>query len=73
MQALAKLSTLRMPVHGATAAGAFQRSAPTGGAAKGMPLKMDKPLSYTPLTSPPVTLTGGICATSGVLGQGGGM
>src|SRR3954467_10374515 len=41
-----------MPVHGLTACGAFQRSSPTGGAAKGMPLKICTDPS--PLTVPEI-------------------
>src|SRR5262245_6418987 len=43
------------PVHALTGCGAFQRSAPTGGAAKGMPLNDEMPFATTPATFPPVT------------------
>src|SRR5674476_296082 len=56
MQALAKASAFFTPDQGLTAAGAFQRKSPTGGAAKGMPLKIEMQDSATPLTSAPVTL-----------------
>src|SRR5580700_6612693 len=62
MQACAKASAGFTPDQGRTGAGAFQRSAPTGGAANGMPLKIDRPFSAVPLISPPVTRARLICA-----------
>src|SRR4249919_1045975 len=44
-----------MPVHGVTGCGAFQRDAPTGGAANGMPLNEAMPFATAPATRPPVT------------------
>src|SRR5215218_3171629 len=64
MQAFAKASAFLTPDQGLTGAGAFQRRSPTGGAANGMPLKIEMPFSATPLTSPPVTLTWVICASA---------
>src|SRR5204862_386414 len=64
MQALAKASAFFTPVHAFTGAGAFQRRSPTGGAAKGMPLKMEMPPSTVPLTAPPVTLAWLISASA---------
>ncbi len=61
MQASANASVFLTPVQGATGAGAFQRSSPTGGAAKGIPLKTESPSATTPSTSPPVTLAVLIC------------
>ena len=48
------------PVHGITGCGAFHRSSPTGGAANGMPLKMERSPSTAPSTSPPVTIAVGM-------------
>src|SRR5262245_54969868 len=49
------------PVHGFTGCGACQRSAPTGGAANGMPLNDATPFAATPATLPPVTSASRIC------------
>src|SRR5690242_20573517 len=57
MQAFANASAFFTPDQGLTGAGAFQRRSPVGGAANGMPLKIERPLSATPLTVPPVTLS----------------
>ena len=56
MQAFAKASAFLTPDQGLTGAGAFQRSSPTGGAANGMPLKIEMPFCEVPLTAPPVTV-----------------
>src|SRR3954464_6207054 len=56
MQAFAKASAFLTPDQGFTGAGAFQRRSPVGGAANGMPLKVEMPSPATPLTAPPVTL-----------------
>src|ERR1700681_3606082 len=53
------------PVHGFTGWGARQRSAPTGGAANGMPLNDTMPFASTPATRPPVTSTSRTCAPAG--------
>src|SRR3954470_11723910 len=55
MQAFANASAFLTPDHGFTGAGAFHRKSPVGGAANGMPLKMEMPSCPTPLTAPPVT------------------
>ena len=47
----------RTPVHGAAGWGGRHRRSPTGGAAKGMPLKETTPSSTTPCTSPLSTRT----------------
>ena len=62
MQALAKVSAFLTPDQALTGAGAFQRRSPTGGAAKGMPLKTEMPSAVAPLTTPPVTVACVICA-----------
>src|SRR6185295_20079767 len=64
MQAFANASAFLTPDQGLTGAGAFQRRSPTGGAANGMPLKIERSPSVTPLTSPPVTLACVICASA---------
>src|SRR6478735_4138685 len=69
MQAFAKASAFLVPDHDLTGAGAFQRRSPAGGAAKGMPLKIEMPPSATPLTSPPVTLAWVICASAACEGR----
>src|SRR5678815_1018814 len=55
MQAFANASAFLTPDQGVTGAGAFQRKSPVGGAANGMPLKIEMPSPATPLTMPPVT------------------
>ena len=55
--ARAELDRFADPFPGAAGCGAFQRSAPTGGAAKGMPLNAVTPLFTVPLTRPVSTLT----------------
>src|SRR6266545_2840661 len=52
-------SPLRTPVQGGTGCGAFHRSAPTGGAAKGTPLKRrtERSVPTVPSRIPPSTLT----------------
>ena len=47
----------RTPVHRAAGWGGRHRRSPTGGAAKGMPLKETTPSSTTPCNSPPSTRT----------------
>src|SRR5450755_1206321 len=47
----------RTPFQCGAGRGAFQRSAPTGGAANGMPLKAATPLSTVPFTLPAFVLT----------------
>jgi hypothetical protein len=54
MQAFAKVSAFLTPDQEVTGAGAFQRKSPTGGAANGMPLKIEMPSAARPLTAPPV-------------------
>ena len=51
---------LRTPSHGCTGCGAFQRSSPTGGAAKGMPRKTRTALfsEVVPSTRPDFVRTG---------------
>src|SRR6187455_806595 len=56
MHAFAKASAFLTPDQGWTGAGAFQRKSPTGGAANGIPLKIEMPSCATPLIAPPVTL-----------------
>src|SRR5436190_23515794 len=55
MQLGANALAARTPAQGATGCGVFQRSAPVGGAANGMPLNAATPFATTPCTSPPVT------------------
>ena len=59
MQRVPQVSALRVPVQGATGWGAFQRSGPTGGAAKGTPRKTrtDGSVPTVPSSVPPVTFT----------------
>jgi hypothetical protein len=72
VQGAPKAVASRTPFQGFTGAGSRQRSAPTGGSAKGMPLKAAPPFSSAaPCTSPPVTATigpdpaaGGVCAST---------
>jgi len=52
MQAGPKALASSTPSHGATGRGARQRKAPTGGCAKGMPLKLTTPSAAVPRTSP---------------------
>src|SRR5689334_13323987 len=65
MGAGAYWSVSRIPVQGMTGCGDFQRSAPTGGAAKGMPLKEATPSFATPRISPPVTWIVGLSERDG--------
>ena len=58
----AKASAFLTPFHAMTGRGACQRSEPTGGAANGIPLKVDTPCSRFPATSPPVTVACKIAA-----------
>src|SRR5579862_2739092 len=67
MQLGPNVSALRTPVHGATGWGDFQRSAPVGGAANGMPLYETTPSARTPVTSPPVTAAVVTCAPAGLI------
>src|SRR5579871_3117068 len=64
MHRAAKLVASRMPVHVGTGAGSRQRRSPTGGAAKGIPLKTAPPsFRRLPRMFPPVTMAeGGSCA-----------
>src|SRR5215510_493139 len=62
MQLNAKDEACLTPVHGLTGCGAFQRSAPTGGAANGMALNDAMPSATTPATRPPVTSASRTCA-----------
>src|SRR3954467_15907772 len=62
MQAFANASAFLTPGHGLSGAGAFHRKSPVGGAANGMPLKIEMPFSATALTAPPVTLACVTCA-----------
>src|SRR5215510_3452463 len=55
MQLTANVVACFTPVHDWIGCGAFHRSAPTGGAANGMPLKEAMPLVDVPATRPPVT------------------
>ena len=55
---------LRTPCHRAAGCGAFQRSGPVGGAAKGMPLNTFMPDSQVPSTTPQAVLTCGPCAVA---------
>jgi hypothetical protein len=59
MQRGPNLSALRTPCQLPAGCGGFQRSSPTGGAAKGTPLKLRTPvlLSAAPSSVPPVSLT----------------
>src|SRR5215831_9579426 len=65
MQLRANDEACLTPVHGLTGCGAFQRSAPTGGAANGMPLNDEMPFVTTPATRPPVTSASRISAVAG--------
>src|SRR5262245_32073215 len=65
MQLRANEEACLTPVHGLTGCGAFQRSAPTGGAANGMPLNDEIPFVTTPATRPPVTSASRISALAG--------
>jgi len=64
-QGRAKLSVFLMPLQLATVCGGFQRSGPMGGAANGMPLNEDTPLSEVPSITPPVTDARRISALAG--------
>src|SRR6187397_1819546 len=52
-----KASAARTPCQATTGCGAFQRSSPTGGAAKGMPLNTRTPFAAVPEIWPPSTAT----------------
>src|SRR6185437_11244760 len=69
MQAFAKASALRTPDQDLTGAGALPRRSPTGGAANGMPLKIEMPWSAVPLMAPPVTLTWVMSASVALMGN----
>src|SRR3954466_14598729 len=60
-----KLSACFTPDQGCTRCGAFQRSAPTGGAANGIPLNDTMPCASAPATRPPVTSASRTCADDG--------
>ena len=64
MQAGANASALRVPFQGAACTGARQRKSPTGGAAKGIPLKKLSPFADTPDIVPDSVRT--CCATAAV-------
>jgi hypothetical protein len=66
MQLGAKATVDLTPCQRRTGCGHFQRNPPTGGAANGMPLKIDRPSSTVPLTVPPVTSALCICAFAGM-------
>src|SRR5580765_2246036 len=57
MQSWPYLSAMRTPDQRGADCGAFQRSSPTGGAAKGTPLKERTLSATTPSSSPDSTLT----------------
>jgi hypothetical protein len=59
MQRVPQVSACRTPFQGSTGAGGRQRSSPTGGAAKGTPLKirMEESAPVVPSRAPPVTAT----------------
>ena len=62
MQSAPNSAAWRTPVQRATGWGGRHRRSPTGGAAKGMPLKEATPSATTPRSSPPSTRTrGGAC------------
>jgi hypothetical protein len=62
MQSAPNSAACRTPVHFAAGWGGRHRSSPTGGAAKGMPLKDATPSATTPCSSPLSTrTTGGAC------------
>src|SRR5689334_6698801 len=61
MQLGANAFAARAPAHAATGCGFFQRSAPVGGAANGIPLNVPTPFTTAPCTSPPVTLAVDTC------------
>src|SRR5262245_41668247 len=64
MQLGANAFAARTPCHDAAGCGFFQRSAPAGGAANGIPLNAATPFAATPCTSPPVTLAVETCAAA---------
>src|SRR5262245_60830541 len=64
MQLGANEVAARTPCQAAAGCGFFQRSAPVGGAANGMPLNAATPFAATPCTSPPVTLAVRTCAAA---------
>ena len=66
MQASPKWMVCLTPDHALTGWGACQLpKAPTGGAAKGMPLNSPRPSAAAPAILPPVTLASVICAIAG--------
>ena len=64
MQTLPNLLASRTPSHFATGCGAAQRSAPTGGAANGMPLNARTPAddAMLPPSRPASSFTGSVTA-----------
>jgi hypothetical protein len=66
MQAVPNLTVCRTPDQGFTGWGACQRSSPTGGAAKGIPLNSEIPSTTVPAIVPPVTSACMICALAAV-------
>src|SRR5512143_2862021 len=64
MQLGANVAAIFTPCHAMTRWGFFQRSAPVGGAANGIPLNAAMPFSAPPSTTPPVTLTVVTCAAA---------
>src|SRR5688572_9946232 len=68
-QGSAKAEVCLTPLQGMTGCGACQRRSPTGGAAKGIPLKAATPLSAMPRTVPHVTSACSIVAVAGLTKQ----
>jgi hypothetical protein len=67
MQSAPKSAAWRTPVHGAAGWGGRHRRSPTGGAAKGIPLKEATPSATTPCNWPVSTFTtGGVCVCATV-------
>ncbi len=64
MQAGANRVAALTPCQGRTGCGARQRSAPTGGAAKGTPSKTPIPPAWLPWISPPSTRSGAASAAA---------
>jgi hypothetical protein len=65
MQAVPKFTVRLTPDQGLTGRGAFHLRAPTGGAAKGIPLNSEIPSTTVPEISPPVTFAVAISAIAG--------